>query len=480
MAIYHLNASVGTRANGQSASAKSQYIGRLGRYARGAEVIAHVESMHMPDWAAVGSKRALATGLAYWREADKSERANGVLFRSIEFALPRELTAEQRLALAREFAASISTQPDGGRLPCTLAIHSLGKDAANPHVHLLLSERINDGLCRDKSMWFRRAARQGADPASGGARKADIASRRTAWLSEVRAEWAARANKALAAAGHEARVDHRSHDERGIAVLPDTHLGPAAAAMERRGVASKRGRRRRERAKVEHEIRSQNEDAEQEGQPLRGVRQNALRPGQFVAGGKVGWAYKPSDTFIRPVRRNSDLDDELEAQDRERQRMERARAIAGEPKKPGEWVDVVRANRYREQLGKVARRKDGTCEIEIRGSGGGFMIDYGGRLEFHRCDDLTAARLSAVAAQAKQWKEVEVSGSDVYVRQAASQMSAQGMRVVAADPAQQKHVDAGNAHGEARRRQWQRDQQQHSPLAPHAPAASYQEHFDVH
>ena len=41
-------------------------------------------------------------------------------------------------------------------------------------------------------------------------------------------------NRAYEHAGLDIRVDHRSHEDRGIAQEPTTHLGPAASAMERR------------------------------------------------------------------------------------------------------------------------------------------------------------------------------------------------------------------------------------------------------
>lgn len=49
-----------------------------------------------------------------------------------------------------------------------------------------------------------------------------------------RGRWAALVNGALERAGHDQRIDHRSHKERGIEAVPSQHLGPAAAGLERR------------------------------------------------------------------------------------------------------------------------------------------------------------------------------------------------------------------------------------------------------
>ena len=56
---------------------------------------------------------------------------------------------------------------DAEQLPYTLAIHA-GK-GANPHCHLMISERTNDDLERSAEHWFKRY--NAAEPDAGGARK---------------------------------------------------------------------------------------------------------------------------------------------------------------------------------------------------------------------------------------------------------------------------------------------------------------------
>ena len=51
MAMYHIQVNVGSRAGGQSASAKFDYIEREGRYAKDAEELEHKEHGNMPEWA---------------------------------------------------------------------------------------------------------------------------------------------------------------------------------------------------------------------------------------------------------------------------------------------------------------------------------------------------------------------------------------------------------------------------------------------
>lgn len=228
MAIYHLHVSTGSRQRGQSAAAKSEYLGRRGRYRRDADQVRHVESAHMPAWAQGG--RGADRAARYWRAADAGERANGSLYREVEVALPRELDDDQQLQLARAFAAELADQGEAGAMPYTMAIHD-GVHGDTPHAHIVLSERIHDGLERDPQTWFRRAATGATAAAAGGARKARLGSSR-AWLEQTRERWAALANDALESARSEARIDHRSYADRGIAQAPEPKVGVSAGERE--------------------------------------------------------------------------------------------------------------------------------------------------------------------------------------------------------------------------------------------------------
>ena len=227
MSLYHLSTSVGSRGGGQSASAKDDYIEREGRYSRDQSEVEHTESGHMPGWAADDPH-------AYWEAADAHERANGRLFREVEFALPTELDEGERRELALEFAQFLTA---GERLPYTLAIHR-GR-GENPHCHLVISERSNDGMERPAETWFKRY--NGKAPEQGGARKVSTSSKE--WLQSTREAWAEHANWALARVGCMERIDHRSLSERAeearetgdleraaeLSREPGKHLGPGAA-----------------------------------------------------------------------------------------------------------------------------------------------------------------------------------------------------------------------------------------------------------
>ncbi len=236
MAIYHLSAAVGSKASGQSAAAKFDYVCREGKFTKGVAELAHAESGNMPAW-------AKENPVLYWQAADQHERANGRLFQQVEIALPRELREPQRIVLAVEFAKALAETPDGS-LPYTVAVHR-GK-GTNPHAHIVLSERALDGHDRTAETWFKRVAsaprqkgesdeqyqeRQSKiDFSKGGARKS-IAFQSPDWIGEVRQQWAERANHALDQAKVQERIDHRSHSDRGLQELPTVHVGPRVRAV---------------------------------------------------------------------------------------------------------------------------------------------------------------------------------------------------------------------------------------------------------
>lgn len=249
MAIYHLNVSIGSRGGGQSAAAKSDYIEREGKYAKGAEEVAYVEHGHMPEFSAKSPRQ-------YWEAADLYERENGRLFRQVEFALPVEFTLEEQIALAHDFAQHLTAAE---KMPYTLAIHKGAYDhqgkatdpPENPHVHLIISERANDGIERSAEQWFKRANKK--QPERGGAAKTKVMESRD-WLLATRERWADMANAALERHGHQSRIDHRTLEAQGITDrLPQTHRG-TSGRMEQRGIKTHRSKQRWQRERDTQEI----------------------------------------------------------------------------------------------------------------------------------------------------------------------------------------------------------------------------------
>ncbi|ELM7987689.1 TPA: MobA/MobL family protein [Proteus mirabilis] len=203
------------------------YIAREGQYAnrleRG-ERLEATEAGNMPAW-------AQSNPLAFWQAADAYERKNGTTYREMEIALPRELDADQRAALVREFVR----QEIGDRHAYQWAIHTptAADGQEQPHVHLMFSERQRDGIERDPEQYFKRYNAKA--PEKGGARKGYGPSagqtltkaERAAELKELRGRWEAMCNAHLERAGVEQRIDMRSHAERGTGLEPERKQLPS-------------------------------------------------------------------------------------------------------------------------------------------------------------------------------------------------------------------------------------------------------------
>ena len=197
----------------------SRYIERHGRYSRSHHDLVHTAFGNMPPWALDGPA-------TFWAVADAHERSNGAAYREHVIALPNELTIEQLIALAERLVRELV-----GNKPYQYAIHAPKaelEDALNPHIHLMYSDRVPDGIDRPVNKTFARY--NARSPALGGWRK-DSGGRSPQELGEhvtaTRMAIAGLQNEALARHGHAARVDHRSLRAQGGEQCPERHLGPA-------------------------------------------------------------------------------------------------------------------------------------------------------------------------------------------------------------------------------------------------------------
>ena len=218
MAIYHIDISTGSKAREQSALAKANYILREGKYKPGLEkregkagsreAPAFFDFGNMPSWALKPQD--------YWRAADNHERANGRLYVQVEVALPVEFNFDQKKQLSYAFTQALAGKE---KLPYTYALHD---DIKNPHLHLIISERQDDGYHRTSESWFRRANTK--NPSKGGAKKTETL-RDTNFLPATRELWANLMNAALERAGIEASVSHRSLEAQRINREAQIHEG---------------------------------------------------------------------------------------------------------------------------------------------------------------------------------------------------------------------------------------------------------------
>lgn len=177
-----------------------------------------------------------------WNMVERSEkRIDAQLCREIELTLPRELTQDQRVGLVRSF---VSEQFVSRGMVADFAVHN--PDAADgreqPHAHCLLTMRRLDpatptGFSATKERdWnepeeiarlVAEARKRFNDTELPDDKEALDAAEALRNVNVWRREWAEHANRALAEAGSEARIDHRTLEAQGIFRIPQISLGIA-------------------------------------------------------------------------------------------------------------------------------------------------------------------------------------------------------------------------------------------------------------
>jgi ATP-dependent exoDNAse (exonuclease V) alpha subunit len=172
-----------------------------------------------------------------WNAAEAAEkRRDARVAREYQVALPHELTAEQRLALARTFSREVS---DRYGVAVDLAIHDPkpGGNPLNYHAHVLTTTReiTPDGL----------GAKAGIDMQKTLRAKLGLSTHMEEY-SALRERWATLTNQALREANIEARVDHRTLAAQGLDRKPMVHVPMEFYRLENKGVPSEVAQRLRE------------------------------------------------------------------------------------------------------------------------------------------------------------------------------------------------------------------------------------------
>ena len=255
MAIYHLAAQVISRGAGRNAVNAAAYRrGARMHDERTGETFSYVHKRDVlhseitipddaPSWAkAILERHALepvAASEELWNRVESHEkRLDAQLAREIEIALPAELSFEENIGLARLF---VTEQLASRGFAADWAVHQGAN--GNIHAHILLTIRP----LTEHGFGAKREALR--DPETGEVlrdkRGRILYAFGNPWggkadLLALREQWADYANLHLARAGHDARVDHRSHEARDIDVTPTVHKGAEAKGMEDRGTPADR------------------------------------------------------------------------------------------------------------------------------------------------------------------------------------------------------------------------------------------------
>ena len=294
MAIYHLEAKVVSRGNGRSAVAASAYLS-CSKMLNDYDGVQHDftrkkgliwQDVFLPEFAPSDWKDRSVL----WNAVEKNEKTkDSRLAREFVPALPIELTPSQWQELLTDFIQN-NFVADG--MCADVAVHDPYPPGHNPHAHIMVTVRPLD----EKGNWqykaekeyvcvrngeergftaaeFKAAQADGWEkqyPYKVGRKKVYLPSSEAEkhgyervskypkstkygrqnpiserWNSEEqlvqwRKAWADAANRYLERYGHEERIDHRSHAERGLDEQPTIHEGVFARSLERQGVISDR------------------------------------------------------------------------------------------------------------------------------------------------------------------------------------------------------------------------------------------------
>ena len=294
MAIYHLEAKVVSRGNGRSAVAASAYLScskMLNDYDGVQHDFTRKKGLIWQDvLLSEFAPSEWKDRSVLWNAVEKNEKTkDSRLAREFVPALPIELTPSQWQELLTDFIQN-NFVADG--MCADVAVHDPYPPGHNPHAHIMVTVRPLD----EKGNWqyktekeylcVRNGEERGFTAAEFKAAQADgwekqypyKVGRKKVYLPPSEAEkhgyervskypkstkygrqnpiserwnseeqlvqwrkaWADAANRYLERYGHEERIDHRSHAERGLDEQPTIHEGVAARALERQGIISDR------------------------------------------------------------------------------------------------------------------------------------------------------------------------------------------------------------------------------------------------
>lgn len=250
MAIMFIRAQIISRGAGRSVVSAAAYrhrtsmidqqAGTAFSYEAGSAELVHEELVlpsNTPQWlrATTDGRTTSAASEALWNAVEAFEkRADAQLARELIIALPEELTLAENIALVHEFVRDNLTSKG---MVADWVYHDKGD---NPHIHLMTTLRPLTA----EGFGPKKVAVTGEDgeparivtPDRPGGR---IVYRLWAGDKETmkawKLAWAQTANRHLAFAGHDICLDGRSYAEQGLGGIAQKHLGPAKAALARKG-----------------------------------------------------------------------------------------------------------------------------------------------------------------------------------------------------------------------------------------------------
>lgn len=264
MAIFHMNISVISRGKGRSAvgaiayrageKIENEYDGLTHDYTnkKGIEYTEVILPENAPE--TFKDRKIL------WNEVEKIEKSiKSQLAREVEMALPKELSLEENINLLKEYVKENFV--DNG-MCADIAVHD--KKDGNPHAHIMLTMRP----IQQNGEWGGKSKKEYTLDKDGkkiyDKKKKTYACKTiksTNWdeketLEKWRENWAIKVNERLLANKIHEKISHLSLEEQGIERIPQIHIGPTAAAIEKNGSSS-------DRATMNRAIKKENQRIEQ-------------------------------------------------------------------------------------------------------------------------------------------------------------------------------------------------------------------------
>lgn len=422
---------------------------------------------------------------ALWNEAERVEkRKDSRTAREWMVALPYEISEEGRAALTLRFASLIASRFG---VAVDVAIHapSHDGDARNFHAHLLCTTRC---VTVDEAGSVTFGAKATIEIGDKDRKKAGIVGRAAADITELRTAWASMVNEALAQAGVDTRIDHRSlKAQRAEAVAagdhekaealdrePTLHVGVTATAIERKGRVSRRGQGNRDRLArnaQRHAGRSRTPSEPQKAvvgslstlfPSIRSMRRRSAQIEDAVR------RQAALDVEAERVRRARDQE-EADAADRRRREAWDRYLASTNTIAPGDastsdfyadswatrragWLarrygdaDLVRRLQARSvHLDWVAFGPAGDDVVRIR-IDDSTLIDDGQMMKIDRADNQAVIDTMVEIALAKGWTTICLNGGDEFIRRSVETATAAGLLVTKING--QPVDDDDHAHG---------------------------------
>ncbi|TIQ37257.1 MAG: Ti-type conjugative transfer relaxase TraA [Mesorhizobium sp.] len=243
MAIAHFSVSIVSRGDGRSAvlSAAYRHCAKMD-YEREARTIdyrakqglVHEEFLlpaDAPQWARklIADRSVAGAAEAFWNKVEAFEkRVDAQLAKDLTIALPLELSAEQNIALVRDF---VERHILAKGMVADWVYHD---NPGNPHIHLMTTLRplTEDGFGAKKVAVIGEDAQPLRNKT--GRQVYQLWAGDTQDFNAFRDGWFERLNHHLALNGVSLRVDGRSYEKQGIELVPTIHVGVGAKAIQRK------------------------------------------------------------------------------------------------------------------------------------------------------------------------------------------------------------------------------------------------------